>query len=497
MSQTPYVPGRDYKYDGGGRREVVLNAIADALVGMPGLDAKLAALQRPADVRQQGFDFGAGGLVPGWVERLAASADNEGGLLTNSPPCTRTGQGEGEAAHEGAGKFSGGEDTLAAVLYVHWDEWDRLRAKLEKVKEIAKEIRDGSDHELPLINGKWIMQAEAIHTKGGGPSFRYVMKSDGVTLAIANMASPKGDCPNVKVEFGSLRLMTSELRHEWGLIIDEIDSLGGVPEKSKPSRVDGCVDLPGVPTPPIVEKFRQRHFVSRARKLTDNFDFPEDGAPLAAQVHGTTTKDTGFTFGRGMLIRVYDKLEETKRDDIKRQVMIERRWNGETPEHATRVEFQLRREHLKSMGVDSMEDYFERRADIWAYMCDAWFRFTEGAVDRENRNQGVAPTWSFWNEVRAAFVAWAGAERIEVVRRKVRVFNLDALARQVLGCVLSVYAHAQGVTNDVGEVAAFAFDYLTATLSGVPEKELARRLSRKRDLQDAVIPRSGAVAIAG
>lgn len=481
-------------FKGGGRRETVLNAMAEALRGRPhSTDTKLAELMKPAEKRQQGLEYGNGSLPPAWAESLGDEVAM--GLLTNSPPSTRRRQDEGAAAVDAAGEWLGGEDTLDAVLYVYWPEWESLRAKLERVKEIAKEIRDGSDHELPLINGRWVMQAEAIVTKGGGPSYRYVMRDGGITLAIANMSAPKGDCANVKVTFGSLVLMTSDLRHEWERFVDEIDTLGGVVEKSKISRVDGCVDVVGVATPEFVAKFRERHFVSRARKLTDNFQFPDDGEPLAAQVHGTTTKDTGFTFGRGILIRVYDKVEETKRDDVKRQVMIEKRWNGETPEHATRVEFQLRREHLKSMGIDSMADYFERRADVWAYMCDQWFRFTEGAVDRENRNQGTAVTWDLWNRVRAAFLAWAGAERVEVVRKKLRVFCLEALERQATGCILSVYAYVQGLTNDFSEVSAFAWEFVHATLARVPSGELFKRLGRKRNQQDAAIPRSGAIGL--
>jgi len=461
--------------------EVTGRTLAAEAVGAAAQDLGAGLIKKPLSRsgkrRQQQLDLGSFVFA--------------GGNVTNRPPSTRRGQ-VGEAVHEGAGQFSGGEDTLDCVLYVHWPNWDALKHKLEKIKEIAKEIRDGSDHELPLFNGRWVMQAEAIVTKGGGPSYRFAMRSGGVTLAIANMNGPKGDCPNVKVTFGSLVLMTSELRHEWERLCNEIEEFGGELEKSKISRVDGCVDLWGIATALFVERFRLRFFVSRARKFSDNFIF-EDQDANAAQVHGTATKDTGFSFGRGMMIRIYDKLEETKRDDVKRQVMIEKRWNGETPEHATRVEFQLRREHLKSMGIDSMADYFERRADVWAYMCDGWFRMTEGAVDRENRNQGTAETWSLWETVRAAFVAWAGAERVEVVRTKLRECNFEALERQAAGCLLSLYAFALGVTNDASEVAAFAWERVNAIFTALPDRELFKRLNRKKDQQDAIIPRSGAI----
>jgi hypothetical protein len=333
-------------FKGGGRRETVLNAMAEALRGRPhSTDTKLAELMKPAEKRQQGLEYGNGSLPPAWAESLGDEVAR--GLLTNSPPSTRRRQDEGAAEVDVAGEWLGGEDTLDAVLYVHWPEWESFRAKLERVKEIAKEIRDGSEHELPLINGRWVMQAEAIVTKGGGPSYRYVMRDGGITLAIANMQAPKGDCANVKVTFGSLVLMTSDLRHEWERLVDEIDTLGGVVERSKVSRVDGCADVVGVPTAEFVAKFRERHFVSRARKLTDNF----------------------------------------------------------------------------------------------------------------------------------------------------QLFSLEALERQATGCILSVYAYAQGLTNDFSEVSAFAWEFVHATLARVPSGELFKRLGRKRNQQDAAIPRSGAIGL--
>jgi hypothetical protein len=52
------------------------------------------------------------------------------------------------------------------------------------------------------------------------------------------------------------------------------------------------------------------------------------------------------------------------------------------------------------------------------------------------------------------------------------------------------------VTNDASEVAAYAYKLFVTTLADLPSKELSIRLNRKRDEQDATIPRSVVVVAA-
>ncbi len=43
---------------------------------------------------------------------------------------------------------------------------------------------------------------------------------------------------------------------------------------------------------------------------------------------------------------------------------------------AMRVEFQIRRDGLKSHGIDSVQDYFDRQNSLGRYLTTEWLRLT-------------------------------------------------------------------------------------------------------------------------
>jgi len=109
--------------------------------------------------------------------------------------------------------------------------------------------------------------------------------------------------------------------------------------------------------------------------------------------------------------RIYEKKAEVKlkANPLKNLCMRVYRWHcKEMPSCATRVEFEMRRDALKERGIDAVEDYYAKRADLVAYLTYGWLRFTANKVDRENKNQSKARTLPLWNRVRKAFKAWAG-----------------------------------------------------------------------------------------
>ena len=91
---------------------------------------------------------------------------------------------------------------------------------------------------------------------------------------------------------------------------------------------------------------------------------------------------------------------------LKSFFMWAHRWHEQEPEKAIRVEFQLGREALKERGIDSPEDYFAKRGDLTAYLCNEWVRFTTGSVDRTNTSR--AEVLPIWLKVADGFREWAG-----------------------------------------------------------------------------------------
>ena len=86
------------------------------------------------------------------------------------------------------------------------------------------------------------------------------------------------------------------------------------------------------------------------------------------------------------------------------QAMIDRRWGGQKPDHATRIEFQLSRACLRDFGIDSPSQFMKSIGTIVLELSFNWFRLTAEAVDRKNNHQSRALTHPVWEEIQGAFV---------------------------------------------------------------------------------------------
>ena len=63
-------------------------------------------------------------------------------------------------------------------------------------------------------------------------------------------------------------------------------------------------------------------------------------------------------------------------------------------ESCTRVEYEIRREGLKELGVDSFEDCFGRLVEIVNYLTHGFFRIADGTVDQNHTDRAItAPHW--------------------------------------------------------------------------------------------------------
>ncbi len=188
----------------------------------------------------------------------------------------------------------------------------------------------------------------------------------------------------------------------------------------KVSRADVCVDLPGVDTAVFVQAFLDGHCITRARKRT---------------VHYDGNRPTGLDLGAGNEISccIYDKLLECT-DERKLAVLKAKRWGGNV-QAATRVEFRLRREALKSFGVNSLADYREKRSGILSYLCTQWLRMASEDVDRTHTTRTELD--SLWQEVLRCFLAWSASPVVPVTRAKRVAVNGLGLIRQAVGCLTS------------------------------------------------------------
>ncbi len=329
---------------------------------------------------------------------------------------------------------TGGEDTVHLGLGVFWgDAWEALRATLREAKEKAQDPESRSPVSVTLGNAVLVVNPNGRKAGGGGPFYAFRFEYAGMQFSIMDRIDPPGDTPNVRVEMGSLVLMEWGFERVYQVVLELLRRMGGTVQWNKLTRVDLCADLPGLSPAVFQECFRNDCVVSRARKRDEHWE-------------GKQFTGLGIGMGGEISCRIYDKELESRHDERKRQVLIERRWGGVVPHCTTRVEFQLRRGGLLSFGMGTMEQYLELREGLPGFLCKRWLRFTDAPVDPTHTTR--AEMHPVWEKVLRAFREWTAAddERPVAVRNRPVRLKSGALLRQGVGCFVSAVVRS----NDAG-----------------------------------------------
>ena len=293
-------------------------------------------------------------------------------------------------------------DGTRLVLEVVFPGYPALRARLQAVKDSAG--HKGETHSKGIEHaqfGPYLVRVWPTGSRIGkeGPYFAFVGEYAGIVIKIQDRAAPKNECPNVLVEIDGLVCLELGDLGCLELACDIIRRLGGEIDHIKLSRVDFCVDMPGVGTDEFAAAAAERRYVSRLKR---HRGWESDGRTVQ--------------FGKLPLqLVIYDKLAEvmTKQNPRRQALMVDRRWNGAVPAQAVRVEFRLGRTKLREFGIDTPEDFYRKRRTLVDYLCRDWFRFTADPVDRANTTR--AATLPLWLDVHEAFAVWAGQSNGEVL----------------------------------------------------------------------------------
>lgn len=322
---------------------------------------------------------------------------------------------------------TGGLDHLSLSYYGNFNEelWDQLIKNLSECQKSAQE--DDKLNALLKITPD-LMVLVAPNGKGRGMSYsKWLFSYKGVFFAIRDQTGKsKSDqkIPAVFVDASSSPLMTLGETRVFELIHSVLKAIGFSFFKVCPSRIDMCVDLIEVPTSRFYDSIKKWCYVSRA----SHSDF----------IFQTRNIQTIY-IGKGgskTLLRIYDKYQECKDKSQKYDLLKTLRW-GKDPDPsigATRVEYQIRRQHLKKQhSIDSYEDFVKKKADLCKYLTHDWFRITDKEPDPRHTER-FGPS-ALWQQVINAFEGWTGKE---VERRAVdRTTNRDPiqLEKQAMGCI--------------------------------------------------------------
>jgi len=218
--------------------------------------------------------------------------------------------------------------------------------------------------------------------KGSAP-FAFVLKDKSVTQRLSKTAN--SPAPMAYFQVSSEYLTLSGLK----AVVDDLDnvvgSLGHVLSEAAISRLDLCVDFS---TNFDIETLRSDDFVTKCEDFATFEKKPEV---------------TGISIGMGgdISARLYNKIVELRKKP--RPYLLElwhkAGWDGKKT--VWRLEFQIKREALKGLGIDTVSDLFKTRASLWEYLSTEWLR-----VVQENPNDTHRDRWPihpFWKPLTTVF----------------------------------------------------------------------------------------------
>ena len=233
----------------------------------------------------------------------------------------------------------------------------------------------------------------ALKMIGRQSRLSYRLDWSGVTIGLSNREASRRNLNNYLLQISgtpSLLVGALEAREFVNKMIQEL--LGTLTDEWV-RRIDICIDVAGLDLRhELLPAFEEERFITTAN----------DWNPWKGK-----SGVKGFTVGRRdrVKLNVYDKLLESasKHDDVYRRALIDRRWKGEVPRNATRIEFQIAKTWLDGYGYRNASDVLNDLPSILHKLTGeeskAFIRFTSGAIDRENKHQSRAKTLGIWKAI--------------------------------------------------------------------------------------------------
>ncbi|MHB8828757.1 MAG: hypothetical protein ACYC6Q_04400 [Syntrophales bacterium] len=311
--------------------------------------------------------------------------------------------------------LASGVDSLVISMNLSWKDtaiFTVLDELKDKAKENGVEYPGKINHFMPEEVWPFIIKPH------GSKGFSWILSGGDFSFKIANSQEP-GSRPNVMAEIRSETLWRLGPEEAVKIALGLITANGGHNIEAKLSRVDLCVDF-------LMPEDRwsqglMDYAVTRAT----------DFAPYYRNM-----KLTGIRIGKGIFsARLYDKPMEIQQQSKK--IWMYDVWGIEAvPEgkKIIRIEFQMRREALKQIGLNKAEYLFQKSSSAWAYLTKNWLKFQ----DRPGLHHTQRKTLKWYEEIQNGFQGVQGAEPL--IREKAVNMDKKRLMQQANGLIKSIHA---------------------------------------------------------
>lgn len=169
---------------------------------------------------------------------------------------------------------------------------------------------------------------------------------------------------------------------------------------------------------------------------------------------------SGWTFGQGGIIsaRLYDKTLEIQKS---KKFWLHELWSAagwEPDQKVWRMEFQVKREALKELGIRGLPDLMGKRHNLWQYLCEDYLRLAIPSETDQTRSRW--PNHPFWDALGACFLVEGLASGKLARFSPTRPPSDELLFLNGLGALSSFMAR-EGI-SDLGEAVGEYFHRATA-----------------------------------
>jgi hypothetical protein len=317
-----------------------------------------------------------------------------------------------------------GLDSLVLSLDVTWKSRTFFIC-LEELKGQARAI----DVEVPV---DLCVPGEDFSTFNvrphGAEGYEWLLVGREASWRIADRMTP-GSRPSVMVDIRSETLWHQGPEHAVRRLRSMVEGVDGVVHVMKVSRADLCMDL----------------LVPASLWSADLLDHAVTRADHTAP-HFSRRRLTGLSIGKGgICARLYDKPLEIATKSKK--LWMYDLWKLDAvpaDRRVIRAEFQMRREVIKELGINTFEDLMQRLPGVWGYCTRYWLKFQDDASKHHTMQQ----TMPWWSVVQDGYTGSQGA--LPLVREKAIRQDKRQLLHQVFG-LLSSWAALEVQGLDIGQ----------------------------------------------
>jgi hypothetical protein len=348
------------------------------------------------------------------VINLAPFLTNRGGLNTSTP------KKEVEKMHIPM------IDTLCATIDItHFGNVDLEQSRdIDIIPYLEQQKSEAKAQNTLNMNYKHIIQIGSQSFQllsNGSKGYAYILHNDSYEIKISQHRSSNENFYPVFIKIKQECLWSKGVKESWNIINEWITKNIGEIKANKVSRIDICCHTDELQLQDHdIETFSGRYHLDTIYRFKRKISTMCFGS-------GTTGK---------IICRIYDKTLEVTQKRQKLWFFDIWKSKGLDPDKVWNIEFEISRDFLKEVKLDSVEDTLDNLKTLWKYCTHSWL--VKKQIDRTRMEN--CTTDDRWQSIQKAYDSFEGKGLVS--REKQMETSAMALIPGTIGHITSFAARA-------------------------------------------------------